>query len=153
MADTRVAIGDKATVSSGIAKLVGTLSSGAVRLMNLAALKAFIGISGDIVGTSDTQELSGKTFTGCRNNSGLTIVSSDADFTLTYGTSTEVQRHTGTLTSNRTISLSGGATGAHYRVTRIGAGAFTLSVGGLKSLAQNTWCDVRYDGSAWVLAL
>lgn len=64
-------------------------------------------------------------------------------------------RHTGALTANRTINLS--TTGAianktRLWVTRTGAGAFNLSVGGLKNLTQNTWCEVVYNGSAYYLA-
>ncbi|RFC66438.1 hypothetical protein DYI37_03065 [Fulvimarina endophytica] len=81
-------------------------------------------------------------------------VTTDAAFTLTYGTSAEEQRHTGTLTADRTITLatSGAVNGARFRVTRTGPGNFNLSLGGLKNLATNTWAEVVYDGTAWYLA-
>jgi hypothetical protein len=59
------------------------------------------------------------------------------------------------LTANRTVTLSstGAVSGVKFRVTRTAAstGAFTLDVGGLKSLAAGQWCDVEWDGAAWVL--
>lgn len=86
-------------------------------------------------------------------DNGIATVNTDADFTLTPVSSAPTQYHTGTLTANRTITLSttGAYNGSRFRVTRTGAGAFNLSVGGLKNLATNTWCDVEYSGSAWVL--
>lgn len=85
---------------------------------------------------------------------GTATVATDAAFTLTVNTSAPDQVHTGTLTADRTITLSttGAWNGARFRVTRTGAGAFNLSVGGLKNLATNTWAEVVYNGSAWVLA-
>lgn len=84
---------------------------------------------------------------------GMGIVNTDVDFTIEMLTNSPTIRHTGTLTANRVMTL--GTTqvwqGARIRVTRIGAGAFTLDVGGVKSLATNTWCDVEYDGAAWRL--
>ena len=61
--------------------------------------------------------------------------------------------HTGTLTADRVLSLgtANAQTGAAIGVTRTGAGAFNLSVAGLKNLATNEWCEVVYDGSTWVL--
>lgn len=84
---------------------------------------------------------------------GVATVSSDAAFTLTPLTSAPTQVHTGTLTADRAITLSttNAYNGTKFRVTRTGAGAFNLSVGGLKALATNTWADVEYDGSAWKL--
>lgn len=152
MADTRTRLSDKATISTGISKLIVTEADGDVRQGDLAALKAFVSISGDFIGTTDTQTLTNKTLTAPTINDGLTIVATDTDFTLTYGTSTKLQRHTGTLTAGRTITLAGGVTGASFRITRVGSGAFNLSVGGLKNLIQNTWCVVVYDGTNWVLS-
>ncbi|WP_442580026.1 DUF2793 domain-containing protein [Mesorhizobium sp. ASY16-5R] len=85
---------------------------------------------------------------------GQQAVSSDADFTLTVLTNAEEQRHTGTLTANRAVTLSAtnAYAGARFRLTRTGGGAFNLSLGGLKNLATNTWAETVYDGSAWYLA-
>jgi hypothetical protein len=79
----------------------------------------------------------------------------DAAATLVPGTSAMTQRWDTTLTADRAVSL--GTTtawnGARFRIVRTGAGAFDLNVGTgpLKALATDTWCDVEYDGSAWVL--
>lgn len=81
-------------------------------------------------------------------------VATDADFTLTVGTNAELQRHTGALTANRTITLSttGAQAGDQFTVSRSGSGAFNLSVGGLKNLTTGNWCTAAYDGTAWYLA-
>lgn len=62
--------------------------------------------------------------------------------------------HIGTLTADRVLSLgtANAQTGSAIRVTRTGAGAFNLSVAGLKNLATNEWCEVVYDGAAFVLS-
>jgi hypothetical protein len=62
--------------------------------------------------------------------------------------------HTGTLTADRTMTLESGNAydGAMMRITRTGAGAFNLSIGGLKNLATNTWCVVIFRlGTGWIL--
>lgn len=58
-----------------------------------------------------------------------------------------------TLTANRTITLptSGVVNGDSFRIIRKAPGAFTLSIGGLISLAVNEWAVVRYNGTAWIL--
>jgi hypothetical protein len=80
-------------------------------------------------------------------------IATDANFTLTPTTSPELTLHTGTLTADRTITLSNtnAQNGFRWRITRTGAGAFNLSVGGLKNLATNQWCEVTRIGGAWVL--
>jgi hypothetical protein len=85
---------------------------------------------------------------------GQQTVATDVNLTLTTLTNAEEQRHTGTLTANRTITLSGTNAygGARFRVARSGAGAFTLDFGGLKTLATGTWAEATYDGSAWYLS-
>jgi hypothetical protein len=81
-------------------------------------------------------------------------VNTDANFTLTPGTSQVYTKHTGTLTADRTITLSttNVVNGDKFVVFRTGSGAFNLSVGGLKNLATGQWAEVIYDGSAWGLA-
>jgi hypothetical protein len=83
-------------------------------------------------------------------------VNDEADFTLTPGTSAPNTKHTGTLTSDvaLTLSTTGATRSTVWRITRTGSGAFNLNVGTgpLKALAVNTWCEVRYDGSAYYLA-
>jgi hypothetical protein len=91
---------------------------------------------------------------------GAVTVSTDASFTWTPLTNARNTRHTGTLTADRTITLATmDAKGAAPKVgtkatfTRTGSGAFNLSIGGLKNLVQNTWCDVTWgDAGAWYLS-
>jgi hypothetical protein len=79
----------------------------------------------------------------------------DANVTLTATLSEEVQRFATTLTVNRTVTLSTTQAhkGAKFRVVRTGLGAFTLDVGGLKTIPSATaaFVDVAYDGTAWRL--
>ncbi len=91
-----------------------------------------------------------------RLKGGYLAIATDADATLTVGTSAENVRHTGTLSADRAITLSttNAFSGARFRITRTGGGAFNLNVGTgpLKALATNTWAEFIYDGSAWYLA-
>lgn len=79
----------------------------------------------------------------------------DSDTTLTVGSSAPIQQYATTLTANRTVTLAttGAINGDKFRVVRTGLGAYTIDVGGLKTLPSATaaWCDVSYDGSAWIL--
>lgn len=83
-------------------------------------------------------------------------LATNADFTLTPGTSPQRTLHTGTLTAHRAVTLSttGAIQGQMFRVSRSGGGAFNLNVGvgPLIALATNTWCEVIYDGTAWYLS-
>lgn len=87
----------------------------------------------------------------------LTADVGDAAATLTVGTSARVQRWATALTADRTATLSatGAWRGAEFRIIRDEAatGAFSLIVGSnLARLAPGQWCDVKYTGTAWVLA-
>lgn len=77
----------------------------------------------------------------------------DAAATLTPGQSAPTQRWATALTADRAVTLADGWTGAKFRIVRTGGGAFNLNVGAgpLKALAENTWADVEFTGSAWVL--
>lgn len=79
----------------------------------------------------------------------------DTNQTLTVGTDVPTQRWATTLTANRTVTLSttGAFNGSTFRIVRTGLGAFTLNVGGLKTIPSATaaYVDVQYDGAAWVL--
>lgn len=81
----------------------------------------------------------------------------DNDVTLTPGTDSEVQRFATTLTANRTVTLSttGAIQGDKFRIVRTGLGAFTLDVGGIKTIPSGTaaWVEVQYSKSVggWVL--
>lgn len=80
----------------------------------------------------------------------------DANVTLTHLSSAPTQRYATTLTANRTVTLSAtnAVNGARFRIVRTGLGAFTLDVGGLKTIASATaaFVDVQHDGTAWRLA-
>lgn len=79
----------------------------------------------------------------------------DTSQTMTAGTDATTQRWATTLTANRTVTLSstGAINGDRFRIVRTGLGAFTLDVGGLKTIPSATaaWVDVEFTGSAWVL--
>lgn len=74
-------------------------------------------------------------------------------FTATVGATPSRTILTGSISSDQTVTLSNTSAyaGAVLKFTRTGAGAGLWSIGGLKTLTQNTWCTVEYDGSAWVL--
>jgi len=83
----------------------------------------------------------------------------DASFTLTksaLGDET-VQMMETALSQNRTITLDTASAdlyeGARFRVVRTGLGAFTLDVGGLKTIPSATaaWVEVMWNGAAWKL--
>jgi len=80
----------------------------------------------------------------------------DTSPTLQVGVDAPDQRFATTLTANRTITLSSTDVynGARFRIIRTGLGAFTLDVGGLKTIPSGTaaFCDVEHDGNAWRLA-
>lgn len=79
-------------------------------------------------------------------------IATDADATFTAGAvSNSLVFHTGTLTADRAITLAAATDKWQARFVRTGAGAFNLSIGGLKNLTTGTWADVYYNGSAWVL--
>lgn len=88
-----------------------------------------------------------------RNTPRVSADNGDAAATLTPGQSEPTQRWATVLTADRAVTLGDGWTGAKFRIVRTGGGAFNLNVGTgpLKALAANTFCDVEFDGSAWVL--
>lgn len=79
----------------------------------------------------------------------------DAGATLTVGSSDKTAYWNTALTAGRTVTLSttGVWNGDEFHVVRSAAstGAFNLDVGGLKNLTAGQWCDVQYNGTAWVL--
>lgn len=90
-----------------------------------------------------------------RRARGMSTDRGDTSQTLTVGTDAPTQRWATTLTANRTVTLSttGAINGDRFRIVRTGLGAFTLDVGGLKTIPSATaaWVDVEFTGSAWVL--
>ena len=86
---------------------------------------------------------------------GVSADRGDANVSLNVPGDVQVQRFATALTANRTITLNtGNATnGDLWRIVRTGLGAFTLDVGGLKTIPSGTaaFVDVTYDGTAWRL--
>jgi hypothetical protein len=78
-----------------------------------------------------------------------------ANQTLTVGGSARTINVTGPLTGNVVYTLSGtdAINGDRFRIVRAtsATGAFTIDVGGLKSLSVGQWCDIEYNGSTWYL--
>src|SRR4051812_37029933 len=66
-----------------------------------------------------------------------------------------VYRWATALTANRVVTLSNtnAQNGDYIRVVRTGLGAFTLDVGGLKTIPNSTaaFVEVMHDGTAWRL--
>jgi hypothetical protein len=85
------------------------------------------------------------------------VLPGDAAVTVTTGTSAKNVVYDAPITADRAVALSTSQVwpGAQFRVTRAVAatGAFNVNVGTgpLKALAAGTWCEVTYNGSAWVL--
>jgi hypothetical protein len=82
----------------------------------------------------------------------------DSSFTFNPGDIENVIYYNTALTAARSVTLNTGGAwkGLRVRVVRSASatGAFNLNVGSgpLKALASaSTWCDVMYNGSAWVL--
>ena len=87
----------------------------------------------------------------------IATISVDANGTFTFlpASSSPTQVLTAPITADRTVTLStvSAKNGQTARFTRTAAstGAFNWSIGGLKNLAVSQWCEVGWDGSAWVL--
>jgi hypothetical protein len=81
----------------------------------------------------------------------------NAAITLISRRSEEVQIWNTALTADRAVTLStlNQTPGFTFRIVRTAAatGAFNLNVGTgpLKALTAGQWCDVTWNGSAWVL--
>lgn len=86
----------------------------------------------------------------------VAVDAGDTNYPITVGITERVVIYNTPLTANRFSAISGnGETkGMSYKVIRTTAstGAFTVSVeAGLKFLSTGEWCEVTYNGSAWVL--
>lgn len=118
--------------------------------------KAAVGLS-SVDNTSDlAKPISTATQTALNGKAAIGVIATiaaNANATVTPTATAYQVFHTGTLTADRTLTLTtaGMTTGSVIRFTRTGTGAFNLIIGGLKNLATNTWCDVVFNGSAWVL--
>jgi hypothetical protein len=82
----------------------------------------------------------------------------DAAATLVVGTDEKTQRWGTALTADRAVALSttGAIDGDKFHIVRTGGdtgGPWNLNVGTgpLKALLTNTWCNVEYNGTAWML--
>jgi hypothetical protein len=99
--------------------------------------------------------LTGFNVAGISTGEGVSADRGDASVTLVWEVDAPIQRAATTLTANRTYTLSAtnAVNGAKFRVVRTGLGAFTLDVGGLKTIPSATaaFVDVTYDGTAWRL--
>lgn len=114
----------------------------------------------DIIPLVATNITSKVTVANLRTKLGLTGVSGDrgdANVALSVGNDSATQRFATALTANRTITLStvGAWDGAWFQIVRSGLGAFTLDVGGLKTLPSGVaaYAEVQYSGpaAAWIL--
>lgn len=103
---------------------------------------------------------SGQAYKGITTASQLASVSGDwgdSAATLTVGESSETNRWASPIAADRAVTLSttGAYNGARFRIVRTAAatGASNLNVGTgpLKALAVGEWCEVEYNGSAWML--
>lgn len=81
-----------------------------------------------------------------RGDASITIKAGEDALTQIFGTA---------LTAPRVVTLSSvnAYPGAKIHVLRKASatGASGLDVGGLKTLAAGTWCEVQFDGTAWIL--
>jgi hypothetical protein len=117
------------------------------------------GLNGERIWISDAEASYGAAYesngAGWRMASipALAVINTDADLTRNPITSASIVHHTGTLTADRTVTLSttDAVGGMKMWFQRTGAGSFNLNIGGLKNLSTNTWCEVTYSGSAWIL--
>lgn len=98
-------------------------------------------------------------FSGQNNDFGLPSYSGnqgDVSVTLRVGRDAEVDLFASSLTANRTVTLDtvSAYSGAKFRIVRTGLGAFTLDVGGLKTIPISTvaFVDVQYESGAWKLS-
>lgn len=98
----------------------------------------------------------GTTWAAITNNT-VSADKGDAAATLTAGTSEQTNQWNTPITADRAVTLSttGAVNGNKFRIVRTAAatGAFNLNVGTgpLKALTAGQWCDVEYNGSAWML--
>jgi hypothetical protein len=132
--------------NSGLSTMYFVVDNNMLSLSNSSARNNAIARSG----SSSAQRI-GRNNTVAQVDSFQTLAT-NADFTLTPFSSPELTYHTGTLTADRTITLSttNALNDMEWHIKRSGGGAFNLSVGGLVNLAQNRWCKVVYHGG-WIL--
>ncbi len=173
MADNRVkvAAGNGIEIYSNVAGMLGASVTGNLCVDTSAGVHAYY-IRAAGAGLIANMALSGNAqsgFTNAVTTSGPvlfvkdvvdtflgTVAPGNASVTLTAGASAQTAIFSAVLTANRTVTLSAtnAQNGDMFRVVRTAAatGAFSIDVGGLKTLATaGLWCEVTYNGSAWVL--
>lgn len=85
-------------------------------------------------------------------------IATDADFTVSFGSSAKVLRHTGTLTAARRaiLATTDALEGQTARIVRTGGGSFPLNVRNgpttLKAMASGSWAEFTFDGTGWFLS-
>lgn len=114
---------------------------------NVKGVITYVDGTANLRSTGNLKDIPAHTWTG--GNRG------DASVTLTHANDPPIQIFSSALTANRTVTLSTtqAVRGAQFKVVRSGLGAFTLDVGGLKTIPSATaaFVEVTYNGSAWVL--
>lgn len=132
-------------VGTGI-RLVGTMTAAVAQGNQIAAT------SNKVVNSAGAKLLGTPCIQG-----GVSADRGDTSVTLIVGEDEETQRFATALTVNRTVTLNTGSSrvfpGATFTIVRTGLGAFTLNVGGLKTIPADTAATVTvvWDGAAWRL--
>lgn len=158
----RGTISEQVRVEAGTVHIGGgaDFTTGTAIRMATAATALFIGDVDLSAATTKLSNTAAASVTGgdaLRHITPVTLNSTDAAFTLTPSASSESTYFTAVMAANRIVTLSttNAYLGARFNITRTAAstGAFTLDVGTgpLKSLAVSQWCQVTYNGAAWVL--
>jgi len=156
----KLRVGQNVNIHRSTTLTATTTEAGQLPSFNVATLPASPPV-GQLAYMSDAGGGASLAYSGTGNlwrhipNFTIFTTTGDNDFTRTPLQSLAVDVHTGTLTADRAVTLSttNAINGSFFIFARTGAGAFNLSIGGLKNLATNTWCMVMYNGSAWVLIM
>lgn len=95
----------------------------------IAVSKIATGLTGDLVGTSDSQTLSGKTLTKPTINGSISAYTTDSDGATVTFDMAESNVHTVTLGGNRTLALSNTSAGQPFiiRLVQDGTGSRTVT--------------------------
>lgn len=84
----------------------------------------------------------------------VTEIVKDEDCVIFPWSSSDLVIHSAIITADRTLTLSttGAQAGAtRFKISRQGTGSYVLQVGNLIGLPAESWCDIVYDGSRYVL--
>jgi len=98
--------------------------------------------------------LAGSLGTGVAGLNGVDVFV-DEGTTLVFGVNKQNCYWSTSLGADRAVALSvvGAVEGCKFKITRLGGG-FNLNVGTgpLKAVPANAWCEVTFDGTAWMLS-